>query len=55
VENVFAIEDRALAAALEREFALAKAQAKRVTLESWDPIPFQTVYYNAARLFAKQY
>jgi cardiolipin synthase len=55
VENVFAIADSALAGALEREFALAKAQAKRITPASWDPNPLQTAYYNAARLFAKQY
>jgi cardiolipin synthase len=55
VENVFAIADRALAAALEREFGLAKAEAVAVTPGSWHPNPLQRAYYNVARLLAKQY
>lgn len=55
VENVFAIEDRALAAALEGEFAFSKGRSVEVTVESWDPNPLERLYHNAARLFAKQY
>jgi len=55
VENVFAIEDRGLAAALEAEFALGKSLAKAITREGWDPNPLQILYHNAARVFAKQY
>jgi cardiolipin synthase len=55
VENVFGIDDPALARGLEHEFALARARAKLITPEGWDPNPLETAYFNAARLFAKQY
>jgi cardiolipin synthase len=55
VENVFGIQDRALAAALEQEFELGKAQAKAITSENWRPNFLQSAYHNAARVFAKQY
>lgn len=55
VENVFFVEDHKLAAALEREFALGKGRANEVTLENFNPNPLQRLYYNAARIFAKQH
>ena len=55
VENVFAVEDRRLAGMLEAEFAANKARSKEVTLENFRPNPLKTLYFNFARIFAKQY
>ena len=55
IENVFAIADPRLAAALEAESELAKARSVEVTVQSWDPNPLETAYFHLARLFAKQY
>jgi cardiolipin synthase len=55
VENVFAIEDRRLAAALEAELELAKQRTVEITLENWHPNPLKSLYFNFARVFAKQY
>ena len=55
VENVFGVEDPALAAALEQEFELAEAKSIEITAESWDPNPLERAWHNLARIFAKQY
>lgn len=55
IENVFAIEDPALARALEEELAFSKGRAREVTLQSFRPNPLETLYFHAARIFAKQY
>jgi cardiolipin synthase len=55
VENVFAIEDPRLAAALEAELELSKARSIEITRARWNPNPVERAYFNLARLFAKQY
>jgi cardiolipin synthase len=55
VENVFAVEDPVLAAALEAEAELSKESTVEITRAEWHPNLFQRAYFNLARLFAKQY
>jgi cardiolipin synthase A/B len=55
VENVFMIEGPGLASALEAELEIAKGRAVEITTASWHPNFLQRFYFNAARIFAKQY
>lgn len=55
VENVLALEDSALARSLERELDAVKGRAAEVTAATWRPSPLQRLYFNFARVFAKQY
>jgi cardiolipin synthase A/B len=55
VENIFGIEDKRLALALEAEFTENKENAKEVLLEDFRPNLFKRIYYRLIALFAKQF
>ncbi len=55
VENIFGLEDRALAQELEKEFIRNREHATEVTLENFHPSLLKQAYYTLVALFAKQY
>ncbi len=54
VENAFGVEDRKLAADLEREFEEDLSNSKEILAEEWHPNPFKKIYYSLTALFTKQ-
>ena len=55
LENVFGIEGAGLASAIDREVEIAKSRSVEITRERWHPNAFERLYFNFARIFAKQY
>lgn len=55
VENVFGIENEALARLLEEEFDHGRSASEERTLENFNPNLFKRAYYNILALFAKQF
>ncbi len=54
VENVFGVEDRELAADLEKEFHEDLSHSKEILPGEWHPNIFKRAYYSVTALFTKQ-